>query len=46
MVASLQVVMMGEGMVCLWAGLKSVLRPGDKVLAVRSVAGDGIEEGQ
>lgn len=27
--------MMGEGMVCLWAGLKSVLRPGDKVLAVR-----------
>lgn len=33
----------GEGMIALWGGLKSVLRPGDKVLAVASgVFGYGI----
>lgn len=36
-------IMSGEGMLGLWAGLKSCLRPGDRVLAVGSgVFGEGI----
>ncbi len=39
------VIMSGEGMLALWAGLKSCLSPGDKVLAVGTgVFGDGIGE--
>lgn len=38
-------ILSGEGMLALWAGLKSVLRPGDRVLAVASgVFGYGIGE--
>jgi len=37
------VIKTGEGMIALWSGLKSVLRPGDKVLAVANgVFGYGI----
>jgi len=37
------VIMSGEGMVALWGGLKSVLKPGDKVLALASgVYGYGV----
>ena len=37
------VIKSGEGMIALWSGLKSVLRPGDKVLAVANgVFGYGI----
>ena len=37
------VVMTGEGMLALWAALKSCLKPGDKVLAaVTGVFGDGL----
>ena len=39
------VLMTGEGMLALWAGLKSCLRPGDPVLSVGTgVFGDGIAE--
>ena len=39
------VLMTGEGMLALWAGLKSCLRPGDAVLSVGTgVFGDGIGE--
>ncbi len=37
------VIMTGEGMLALWAGLKSCLAPGDRVLAIGTgVFGDGI----
>lgn len=39
------VLMTGEGMLALWGGLKSCLKPGDKVLSVGTgVFGDGIGE--
>lgn len=39
------VIMSGEGMVALWGAMKSVLRPGDKVLSVSSgLFGDGFAE--
>ena len=37
------VIMTGEGMLALWAGLKSCLKPGDRVLSIATgVFGDGI----
>ncbi len=37
------VIMSGEGMLALWAGLKSCLKPGDKVLAIANgIFGEGI----
>eukprot|EP00028_Trichosphaerium_sp_Am-I-7-wt_P012861 CAMPEP_0168508790 /NCGR_PEP_ID=MMETSP0405-20121227/347_1 /TAXON_ID=498012 /ORGANISM="Trichosphaerium sp, Strain Am-I-7 wt" /LENGTH=170 /DNA_ID=CAMNT_0008526039 /DNA_START=1142 /DNA_END=1654 /DNA_ORIENTATION=+ len=39
------VVMVGEGMLALWAGLKSTLKPGDKVLSVATgIYGYGIAD--
>jgi aspartate aminotransferase-like enzyme len=37
------VIMTGEGMVALWGALKSVLKPGDKVLAINNgIYGEGV----